>query len=86
MPKKLRLSLGDLKVQSFVTALDIDEKYRLRAGNTACIETVSEPEPCSCEEFKDPTQGGSELPQSCEWLCTEGENCCGCFAATAQGT
>lgn len=34
MPKKLKLNLNDLKVQSFVTALDEREKRGFKGGTT----------------------------------------------------
>jgi hypothetical protein len=32
MPKKIKLNLEDLKVESFVTTLNDEEKYRIKGG------------------------------------------------------
>ena len=46
MPKKLKLDLKGLKVQSFVTAMDNDTQEKIKAGLSTrpCSETCG---PCS---------------------------------------
>jgi hypothetical protein len=56
MPKKLRLDLGNLKVQSFVTSLEGDEASKVKAGATndtmclpGCSDECTDTEvSCSC--------------------------------------
>jgi len=42
MPKKLKLNLEDLKIQSFVTGLDDDILRRMKGGSGAESDAVTE--------------------------------------------
>lgn len=49
MPKKLKLNLNDLKVQSFVTALTDEEKNRFKgAGSDGCDSGGTALTHCTC--------------------------------------
>lgn len=57
MPKKLKLNLNELKVQSFITTLNDAERNMLRGGGSEeqvsctgpdCVESCTCPTDCSC--------------------------------------
>lgn len=51
MPKKLKLDLGGLKVQSFVTSLEARDESKIKGGNTG----ITCPEPCVSKPYVCPT-------------------------------
>ena len=72
MPKKLKLALKDLKVQSFVTSFDEKEKARVKgAGATDFCTFYTECDPvcqsqftCDCEPHG-PSQHNTCRPSVC---------------------
>ncbi len=47
MPKKVKLNIQDLKVQSFVTSLEDDSKAKAKAGGPVLPETCATCDLCS---------------------------------------
>lgn len=72
MPKKLKLDLGGLKVQSFVTSLDNGDEKKIKAGATAatCGGETCDPE-CPLTEYTCQTDCGTcnTCPISCGGSC-----------------
>ncbi len=64
MPKKLKLKLEDLKIQSFVTLLTEDEKKKFKGGGS--VDCDSTHYPC-CHTTFEPT---------CRPSYCSGEVCC----------
>ncbi|NIM12346.1 MAG: hypothetical protein GTO45_09550 [Candidatus Aminicenantes bacterium] len=79
MPKKKKLKLGSLRVQSFVTELG-DEAKKVKGGdtmNTQCIIGSC----LECSEGICPTDFGSDCVGTCA-----GSNCVGTCYASCGGT
>jgi hypothetical protein len=79
MPKKLKLSLKSIKVQSFVTSLKDDEKKNVHGGTTQIQ--------CETEQPECPTLScGGTCEQSCYGTCTVCGTCNTCVTTPCYGT
>ena len=77
MPKKLKLDLKGLKVQSFVTSLDKGEESKIKGGsvvNTVCPVSTC---PGACEPPGTPT---------CDTICGTCETCETCVTCATCPT
>jgi hypothetical protein len=81
MPKKLKLDINNLKVQSFVTSLENRDKTKIKAGadKTRDYDTF----PCNtCDDPCEPSFGGTCV-YTCDGTCL---NTCDCSPETYCGT
>lgn len=77
MPKKLKLNLNELKVQSFVTALTDEEKDKYRgAGSDKCDDTGGAATCVPCTNTCGTCSCGTACQTCSPSWCSGGANCC----------
>jgi hypothetical protein len=78
MPKKLKLNLDELKVQSFVTGLDDDMLKKMKGGTGDDEDSRSLPYTCSCCYITNtpPATGCGPTTNPCYTNCTPPGTAC----------